>query len=558
MQPTENFSIPRRALDVEDYIDILRRHKGWIFGPFLLTLVASVVGVYLWPDSYESVALIKIVPQQVPQNMVQSSISQDMSDRIASMATTVLSRNVLITIVNNFDLYKSERKRMPMEDVVENIMRKNVHITPVMAGTNGRNVPAFTVQFTYEDRMMATRVVQELDSRFISANQSDRNSATNDSKDFFKEQADQAKKEMDAIEEKLTQFRAANNGRLPDQVEQNVRQLTGLQSNYSFLTSSRNRAEMDKQMIEANLRIEKGRKAELTREVPLTPATIAAAPKSERLQEAERDVRALEDNLQSLRQRFTDEYPDVKSFRNRLDIAKKRRDEVVQEEAEARKNGVQPAQAPAVNRQERLNVLEVDGNIERLQSQSAAKDLEMAQYDTQIKQIQAGMSRIESQINSAPLGEQQYSDLLRERDMAKEKYVNLSGKLNLAQISQDLENRGQGDRLELLDPPSIPQTPTEPKRPLVIGMGAGLGLLLGVVIAGAREMKDTSLKNLKDVRAYTQIAILGSVPLLENDFVVRRRRRMAWLAWTTACLLAVVTMAGSVVYYYYFYYATKV
>ena len=71
MQPTENFSIPRRALDVEDYIDILRRHKGWIFGPFLLTLVASVVGVYLWPDSYESVALIKIVPQQVPQNMVE-------------------------------------------------------------------------------------------------------------------------------------------------------------------------------------------------------------------------------------------------------------------------------------------------------------------------------------------------------------------------------------------------------------------------------------------------------------------------------------------------------
>jgi polysaccharide chain length determinant protein (PEP-CTERM system associated) len=557
MQPTENFSIPRRALDVEDYIDILRRHKGWIFGPFLLTLVASVVGVYLWPDSYESVALIKIVPQQVPQNMVQSSITQDMSDRIASMATTVLSRNVLITIVNNFDLYKRERLRMPMEDVVENIMRKDIHITPVMAGGNGRNVPAFTVSFKYDDRLMATRVVQELDSRFISANTSDRNTATNESKDFFKEQAEQAKKEMDAIEQKLTQFRAVNNGRLPDQVEQNVRQLTGLQSTFSFLTSSRNRAENDKQMIEANLRIEKGRKAELTREVPQTAAAAAVAPKSERLQEAERDVRTLEDSLASARQRFTDEYPDVKSLRNRLDIAKKRRDEVTQEEAEAKKIMAQPGQ-PIVNRQDRVNLIEMDANIERLQSQSAAKDLEMAQYDSQIKQVQASMNRIESQINSAPLGEQQYSDLLRERDMAKEKYVNLSGKLSLAQISQDLESRGQGDHLELLDPPSVPQTPTEPKRPLVIGMGAGLGLLLGIVMAGAREMKDTSLKNLKDVRAYTQIAILGSVPLLENDFVVRRRRRMAWLAWTTACLLAVVTMAGSIVYYYYFYYATKV
>jgi hypothetical protein len=81
-------------------------------------------------------------------------------------------------------------------------------------------------------------------------------------------------------------------------------------------------------------------------------------------------------------------------------------------------------------------------------------------------------------------------------------------------------------------------------------IGAGLGLLLGICIAGVREMKDTSLKNLKDVRAYTQMAILGSVPLLENDFVVRRRRRLAWLGWTTACLAAIVVMSGSVVYYY--------
>ena len=85
---------------------------------------------------------------------------------------------------------------------------------------------------------------------------------------------------------------------------------------------------------------------------------------------------------------------------------------------------------------------------------------------------------------------------------------------------------------------------------MVIALGRALGLMMGCVIAAARELKDTSLKNLKDVRAYTQMAILGSVPLLENDFVVRRRRRIAWLGWTTACLIAAVMMAGSVVYYY--------
>ncbi len=67
-------------------------------------------------------------------------------------------------------------------------------------------------------------------------------------------------------------------------------------------------------------------------------------------------------------------------------------------------------------------------------------------------------------------------------------------------------------------------------------------------------MKDTSLRTLKDVRAYTQLTILGSIPLLENDLVLMRRRRMAWLAWTTACLFSIAAVAGSV----YYYYATKV
>jgi hypothetical protein len=198
-----------------------------------------------------------------------------------------------------------------------------------------------------------------------------------------------------------------------------------------------------------------------------------------------------------------------------------------------------------------MQVLDVDGNIQRFESAVRAKELEIADLTSQIKQVESSINRLQGQISSAPLGEQQYSDLIRERELAKARYVDLDGRLNTAQLSQDLESHGQGQKLELLDAASLPQNPSEPKRPMVVGMGAGIGLLLGLVIAGAREMKDTSLKNLKDVRAYTQLAILGSVPLLENDFVVRRRKRMAWLGWTTACLVAMITMAGSVVYYYY-------
>ncbi|MGH9645909.1 MAG: hypothetical protein ACRD4E_03750 [Bryobacteraceae bacterium] len=240
----------------------------------------------------------------------------------------------------------------------------------------------------------------------------------------------------------------------------------------------------------------------------------------------------------------------MQTVKGRLEIVRQRKVALQKEEAAA-KPAVSAATIPVVNRQLQMDV---DANIERYESASRQRDLEIADYDKQIKQTQGSMDKLQAQIGATPLGEQQYGDLVRERDMARTKYMDLDANLSKAEIAKDLENRGQGEQLQLLDAASLPQYPTEPKRPEVIGIGAGLGILLGMVIAAAREMKDTSLKNLKDVRAYTQMAILGSVPLLENDFVVRRRRRIAWLGWTTACLMAAVTMAGSVVLYY----ATKV
>jgi hypothetical protein len=62
-------------------------------------------------------------------------------------------------------------------------------------------------------------------------------------------------------------------------------------------------------------------------------------------------------------------------------------------------------------------------------------------------------------------------------------------------------------------------------------------------------MKDTTLKNLKDVRAYTQLTVLGCVPLIEEDIVVKRRKRVGLLGWSTAIVLGVVVMGGSVAYY---------
>jgi polysaccharide chain length determinant protein (PEP-CTERM system associated) len=545
MQPNDSTSVPRRALDVEDYIDILRRHKGWIFGPFLFVLVATVVGVYLWPDSYESKAIIRITPQQIPENMIPSAINQALSDRVSAMQQVILSRNVLTTIIKNFGLYKREQSRMPMEDVVED-MRKKIQINPVGVNTStgSKTIPAFSVTYSYEDRILAQRVVQDLTTRFLDESIRNRTDATFQTAQFLQDEVTQAKKELDMTESKLADFRMQNNGKLPDQVEGNLRQMTALNSQVAFLDSQINRAQGDRLKFQSELTIMRERLLALKKE---PEHVVAQTPKSEKLYEVEREVAALENALAVARQRFTETHPDVVAVKERLEIVKKKRDEIVKDEEAKRAAtpNVKPVNTLAVREQR-----EVEETIQRIQSSIAALDTQLEQHGKEQRRNLDMARSFQGRIESAPLGDRLFSELLREREMAKTKYLEMSSKLGKAQVAKEMEARKQGELLDILDPASLASRPTDPKREIVIPVGAVMGLLLGVGIAGAREMKNTSLKNLKDVRAYTQMAILGSIPLLENDFVVRRRKRLAWLGWTTASLASVVVMVGSVVYYY--------
>ena len=95
-----------------------------------------------------------------------------------------------------------------------------------------------------------------------------------------------------------------------------------------------------------------------------------------------------------------------------------------------------------------------------------------------------------------------------------------------------------------------PSQPAKPNRWLIVGAGAAIAFILGLALAGVQEAKDTSLKNLKDVRAYTNLPVLSSIPLLENTMLVRRKRRIAYLAWSAAVIVGMLAVSASLYYHY--------
>ena len=547
MQPTEGFNVPRRALDVEDYIDILRRHGGWILGPFLFCLTAAVVGGYLWPDTYVSKGAIKVEPQQLPTNLVQPIMTQDMWDRINSMLQSIESRATLTNIETTYNLYQKERLRMPPEDVLD-MMRSNIKIEPLgPESTTTHNVPAFTVSFAYPDRHQAMKVVQDLMSRFMDANTSIQSNLTFQETEFLKDSTENAQKELDTVETQLAAYKQANNGRLPEQQGENYQKLQALETSAGNLSSTISRLREEKLALEGTLSLYKQQIEDQAKVKP--ELQQQQQQKSPRRQRAEAEVEAWQNNLRQLQERFKDSYPDVKTAKEELAAAQSRLDSVIKEEADEEAKVKAATGKSIVSPQAFKESQEQQATINRYQIQINTDQDQIDQSQDQLKKVEGQIAAVQAGLNGVPQSEKEYDDLLRERDLKKQQYEEMTKDLAKAQVTRSMEDKKEGEQLEILDPASDPETPASPNHPLVIAVGAGFGLLLGIVIAGAREMKDTSLKNLKDVRAYTQLAILGSIPLLENDFVVRRRRRLAWLGWTTACLASALLMAGSVVYY---------
>lgn len=545
----ESGDVPRRQLDVEDLIDIARRNKGWLAGPALAGLVIAVVVAFFWPDTYVSTAVIRVVPPQVPERLVPTNVSMAMSYRVNSMAQTILSRATLRSIIETYGLYPRERASLPMDDVVS-IIRQNIEIGPVRSlrtdARRGDGLTAFQISFRYDNRHLAQKVTQDLVSRFITENQRQRAFQSAMTTQFLKEQWLSAKKNLDDLDQQLTEFRIRHMGKLPDQWSANIQKLTALEARVTTLNGAIGRLEQEKLVLNAEMQLLRDRIDGIMNVRPDQPRTYV----DPRLAALDQRIREAELALARLLENYRPTHPDVIRYQGQIAVLHREREDYLKGQSPSAE---QPETRPLSPEQVR-EVRELNNRIASMQIQLQARDMQIAEHQKEIERVNVQAEESRAAMQVAPVDQQEYIALVREAELARRTYNDLNFKMQQSEIATDLENRKQGETLEMLDQASLPEKPSEPKRHMIILGGLGAGLVLGGMLVFAREVKDTSLKTLKDVRAYTKLAVLGSVPLLENDQVVMRRRRLAWLAWTTACLFSVFIMAGVV----YYYYATKV
>src|SRR5262249_59697315 len=115
-------------------------------------------------------------------------------------------------------------------------------------------------------------------------------------------------------------------------------------------------------------------------------------------------------------------------------------------------------------------------------------------------------------------------------EWTKERHASVVKRFEEAQGAESMEQRQKGEQFRILDP-ALPSTvTTAPNRVRLLLMAVALSTGLAAGAAMLAEMLDTSFHSADEVRAFTTVPVLVSIPRMVTDMDRRRRRRRFQLA----------------------------
>ena len=170
---------PPRARDAFDVFLAAVKMQATTWSFARITLASCLAGVLAAfaissaiPARYVSQTLILVNPYVgATTDNTGEDASSAVFQYLSYSASDVLNRDSLTKLIEKQNLYPNERKRMPLNAVVDK-MQRSIYILPLQSSIDVRSpqktkLAGFTIQFDYPDPHVAQKVNEELLSLFI-------------------------------------------------------------------------------------------------------------------------------------------------------------------------------------------------------------------------------------------------------------------------------------------------------------------------------------------------------------------------------------------------------
>ena len=446
---------------------ILWQRRYLVLACLLGLLVAAAVAAFALPTTYRSTATLLVQSQDLPTTLVDAPITGAIDQRVARIRQQVLSRGDLIQLIEQNDLYPSERRSKPLSKVIE----KMRHATSVGAvasdigqqSNSQNNTIAIAMTFDYPDAVKAQTVLQSFVTKFLSMDNQDVEDQANLTVRFLQDQANKLQAQITEVEGQLTGLKARNGAAL---ASSGVPPLIDTGSFSAQITSLQNE---NRQLLAQSRR-------------PVQQSSALASAQAA---------------LAAAQAQFNDTHPDVIALKQRV--------------AQLQRT------TPNVG----------DDNIvqEQIAANNSAIHQLMEQRDATLSRANAAMA---GQAR-APAIEEQAMQLQGRANTLRTQYQQISENLLKAQNSARMASEQRAEHLSLVEPANLPDRPYSPNRPLIIALGAVAGLGLGILLALGLELLRRPVRSPRQIQDLG-LPMIGVVPLLKTKTKSRSGRLPAFFS----------------------------
>ena len=501
----------RPKMELREYGKLFLRRKWMIVFSVLSVLFAASVYCVVTPELYKSSITILIIPQTVPEDYVRSTISAKVDQQLATIKQQVLSRTTLTKAMDELRLFEKERKKLSSEELFA-MIRKRIEID-VVRGASRDSSEAFSLSFLHEKPKEAMHAAARLASLFIDENLKTREQQAVGTSEFLESQLRGTKARLEVMEQRVKEYKIRYMGELPQQMEANLRMLTGLQDRLRTNETGTRTVEERKVFLEAQISlIGKSFPAASAGNGKSVPALSRDPVQSLQIQLASKKAK-----LAELNERYTEMVPEV--VRTKQEVA-----DLEKRIAEAWRSAANPS-AGDTNADPQIGAafLPESDEIRRMRAQLKATTAEIASLKKEKEEIRKSIASVEQKIEQSPRREQEMISLIRDYENQKKSYDDLQKKKLEADVSQNLEKRQKGTQFQILDPANLPEEPFQPNRKKVMGVSLLLALVLGFGGTIAWEAMDLRLRDVRDFRQLYKVPILGYIPVFQDQQYQRER-----------------------------------
>lgn len=563
---------------IGDYLDILLRRKYWIIFPAIILMIITVFYVMKMPATYMSKGLILIESQEIPQDLIRTTVTSYADQRIEVIRQRLLTSRRVMQIAEKHDLYSAVRKSTPSTEPIVAIFTANLGVNMVQANvtdTHGRRQMAsiaFEVSFMDESPVKANEVANDLITEFLSENVRQRTERASETLDFLKLEADRMQKEVQRIETEIAEFRDENSDSLPDLLDFNLNMLQATQEEIanienqiksttdqistmgiqlSLIPKDVSRAEIaqpnqistperELEQLKSEYRSMQSRYSANHPDLQRTKRLIDSLEAelgvfTSPLEELQKQFTIAKSNLQNLNQRYSSEHPDVRAAETELSRIEAL---IADSPAELAANSLPQSQVRGTNNP---IYIEVSAKIDAAQR-------EISRMRQRQQELRGRLNEYEQRIYKTNQVQRAYLDLTRDHEKKLNQYNDLRAKQLNAELAQTLETESKGESFVLIEPPVVPEYPEKPDRRKLIAMGFIASIGAGVGIALLMEML------FGGVRGYTQISkVVGKPPLVvipvissEHD----KKRKRLFRNLIIVLFIIIIFVALAIVHYF--------